>query len=103
MFQSFRVLTVCCAVLGATSVFAALADIKSINGPLVSPVSSGDFVFVVAGDNRPTAKGAPLPHVLKTIFSEIRVIQPDFVLWTGDTVYGYDDTPAELRAEYEAS
>lgn len=61
-----------------------------------------DVIFVVAGDNRPTAKGAPLPRALDGIFSEIALIRPDFVLWTGDTVYGYCDTEAELNAEYEA-
>ena len=77
-------------------------DIRSINGTVSSPAGTGDFVFVVAGDNRPTAKGAPLPRVLKTLFDEVHVIRPDFVLWTGDTVYGYDDTPQELTAEYDS-
>ena len=77
------------------------AAIKSINALVVSPAASGDFVFVVAGDNRPTAHGAPSPRVLPTIFEEIRLIHPDFVLWSGDTVYGYHDTPQELRAEYD--
>jgi 3',5'-cyclic AMP phosphodiesterase CpdA len=77
------------------------AAIKSINGPLVSPAANGDLVFVVAGDNRPTAHGAPSPRVLPTIFSEIRLIRPDFVLWTGDAIYGYDDkSHEELREEY---
>ncbi len=59
-----------------------------------------DVVFVVAGDNRPTAKGAPLPRVLAAIFAEIGLIRPDFVLWTGDTVYGYCDSREELEQEY---
>ncbi len=78
------------------------ATIKSINGTLVSPAATGDFVFVVAGDNRPTAHGAPSPRVLPTIFSEIRLIHPDFVLWTGDTIYGYNDDHQELQDEYAA-
>ncbi|HEY0512194.1 MAG TPA: metallophosphoesterase [Thermoanaerobaculia bacterium] len=61
-----------------------------------------DVVFVVGGDNRPTGQGAPLPRVLGTIFSEIGLIRPDFVLWTGDTVYGYCDSRGELEAEYGA-
>jgi hypothetical protein len=64
--------------------------------------SKADVIFVVAGDNRPTAKGAPLPRVLDAIVAEIALIRPDFVLWTGDTVYGYCDTEKELNAEYEA-
>ncbi|MFY9820106.1 MAG: metallophosphoesterase [Thermoanaerobaculia bacterium] len=64
--------------------------------------ANADVIFVVAGDNRPTAKGAPLPRVLDAIFSEIGLIRPDFVLWTGDTVYGYCDNRDELTAEYQA-
>jgi hypothetical protein len=40
--------------------------------------------------------------VLKTIFDEIGFVRPDFVLWSGDTVYGYCDTRAELDGEYNA-
>jgi Calcineurin-like phosphoesterase len=69
-------------------------------GPPLAPRADGEeFTFVVAGDNRPTAKGAPRPKVLDAIIGEIAVIHPDFVLWTGDTVYGYCDTEGELRRE----
>jgi hypothetical protein len=64
--------------------------------------AGADFLFVVGGDNRPTTQGAPLPRVVKTIFSEVGLIRPDFVIWTGDTVYGYCDTREELEAEYQA-
>jgi hypothetical protein len=74
--------------------------IKSINHDL-TPAADGDFVFVVAGDNRPTTHGAPYPRVFDSVISEIRLIQPDLVLWTGDTVYGYGDKDrAELANEY---
>ncbi|MES1228196.1 MAG: hypothetical protein ABUL72_05955, partial [Armatimonadota bacterium] len=53
--------------------------------------AGAEVLFVVSGDNRPTAQGAPLPPVLKTIFAEIGLLRPDFVIWTGDTVYGYCD------------
>jgi hypothetical protein len=102
MARSFHTVFFCLAVLVTVAVHASDREIHSINGTLGSPALTGDFVFVVAGDNRPTAKGAPLPRVLKTLFDEVQVIRPDFVLWTGDTVYGYDDTPQELTAEYDA-
>jgi 3',5'-cyclic AMP phosphodiesterase CpdA len=35
------------------------------------------------------------------IFSEIGLIRPDFVLWTGDVVYGYGDSTRELSVEYD--
>jgi hypothetical protein len=64
--------------------------------------TTGDVTFVVGGDNRPTAKGAPMPRVVKTIFDEIALVRPAFVLWSGDTVYGYCDTRTELDGEYDA-
>jgi hypothetical protein len=74
--------------------------IRSINHDL-APAVDGDFVFVVAGDNRPTTHGAPFPHVFDTVLSEIRLIKPDLVLWSGDTIYGYGDKDrAELANEY---
>jgi 3',5'-cyclic AMP phosphodiesterase CpdA len=102
MTRPLRTFFFCSAILLKYAAHASEHDIHSINGTVGSPASTGDFVFVVAGDNRPTAKGAPLPRVLKTLFDEVRVIRPDFVLWTGDTVYGYDDSPEELTAEYDA-
>src|SRR4051812_37738760 len=74
---------------------AAVAELKPVAG-------TPDVTFVVGGDNRPTGKGAPLPRVLRTIFDEIGLLAPDLVLWSGDTVYGYCDTRAELEAEYDA-
>jgi hypothetical protein len=61
-----------------------------------------DLLFVVGGDNRPATQGGPLPRVLGTILSEAGLIRPDFVIWTGDTVYGYCDTREQLEAEYSA-
>lgn len=67
-----------------------------------SKIADGaDLLFVVAGDSRPTGRDAPLPRVTRQIFSEIGLVRPDFVLWTGDVVYGYGDTPRELSAEYD--
>jgi 3',5'-cyclic AMP phosphodiesterase CpdA len=88
-------------LLVLSPLFAQAAnEITSINGKPGPGAANADLVFVVGGDNRPTAKGAPYPRVLTAIFSEIRLIQPNFVVWSGDTIYGYDDTPAELKAEY---
>ncbi len=75
--------------------------ISPIGGVLPKIEDGADLLFVVAGDNRPTGRDAPLPRVAKAILSEIGLIRPDFVLWTGDTVYGYHDSPRELSAEYD--
>jgi len=72
------------------------------DAPLKEAPAGAEVLFVVSGDNRPTAQGAPMPPVLKTIFSEIGLIRPDFVIWTGDTVYGYCDSREELEQEYQA-
>jgi len=90
------------AALVIVARMAAAAGARPISpmGPRPGALPA-DLVFVVAGDNRPTGRNAPLPRVTRTIFSEIGLIRPDFVLWTGDIVYGYGDSPAELAAEYE--
>lgn len=68
-----------------------------------SPATHPDqFRFVVGGDNRPTGHGDPMPPALAEICRETGMIGPDFALWTGDTIHGYDDTPAEADREYSA-
>jgi hypothetical protein len=87
---------------GARPGFAGPArPIAPIGGALAPIADGADLLFVVGGDNRPTGRNAPLPRVTKQIFSEIGMIRPDFVLWSGDVVYGYGDTPAELSREYD--
>jgi hypothetical protein len=83
---------------------AAVTDrsLRSILAPPAQPAPGADVVFVVGGDNRPSGYGAPLPRVVPAIFTEVGLIHPDFVLWSGDTVYGYCDTKEELAREYDA-
>lgn len=69
---------------------------------LKEKAAGADVLFVVGGDNRPTSQGAPLPRVLGILLAEAALIRPDFVIWTGDTVYGYCDTRDELEGEYQA-
>src|SRR5258706_7922816 len=93
----------CLALLAAAG--AALSSdrpIKSIGANLaVRPPSDSGLLFIVGGDNRPTGKGAPIPRTTRTVFEEIGLIRPDLVVWTGDTVYGYGDSPSELAREYD--
>jgi len=87
---------------GARPGFADSArPIAPIGGALAPIADGADLLFVVGGDNRPTGRNAPMPRVTKQVFSEIGMIRPDFVLWSGDVVYGYGDTPAELSREYD--
>lgn len=92
------------ALLGmAASAAGSERPLKSIGGDLrATPPGPPNLLFVVGGDNRPTGKGAPMPRVTRTVFDEARLIRPAFVLWTGDTLYGYGDSPAELAREHDA-
>ncbi len=99
------------AVLASLASLASIArparavsdrPIASIVANLAPAAPGADVLFVAAGDSRPTGNGAPMPRVVKTIFEEIGLIRPDFVLWSGDTVYGYCETADELRAEHDA-
>ncbi|HVW21005.1 MAG TPA: metallophosphoesterase [Opitutaceae bacterium] len=58
------------------------------------------FMFSVGGDNRAAGRGVPMPPTAGQIFSELQLIRPAFSLWTGDSIYGSDDTVGEARAEY---
>ena len=89
--------TLTCAPLAAS----ADRPIAPGTGTSSTIADGADLLFVVAGDSRPTGRDGPLPRVTRQIFSEIGLIRPDFVLWTGDVVYGYGDTPRELAEEYD--
>jgi hypothetical protein len=66
-----------------------------------APADPDHFVFAVAGDNRATGRDVPMPPTAAQIFSEYRLLRPAFSLWTGDVIYGADDTPGEADAEYD--
>src|ERR1700680_716458 len=92
-------------VLASATAICAIAStdrpISSINGKLSQPSApGGDMIWVVGGDNRPTGRGAPQPRVVDTIFSEVRMIHPAFVIWSGDVVYGYGSDALDLTSEY---
>jgi hypothetical protein len=104
-FRCPRWLPVVAAALAATTLGSPLRAVS--DRPLKSVVadlkdaSVTDFTFVVSGDNRPAGKGAPQPRITGTIFDEIALLRPAFVLWSGDAIYGYCDSAAEIEAEYD--
>ncbi len=69
---------------------------------MASPADPGRFTFVVGGDNRSVARDLPPPPTAARIFAETRLLRPAFALWTGDSIYGSDDTPGEAAREYAA-
>jgi hypothetical protein len=96
-------------LVAALAAFFSAAVLRGATDRPITPIvarlpeiaDGAPLLFVVGGDNRPTGRDAPLPRVTKTIFSEIGLIRPDFVLWTGDVVYGYGDRTRELATEYD--
>ncbi len=90
-----------CAMVAA----AQMPDLKplptSSKVEIPTPQDPNNFIFVVAGDNRPATRGPAQPKALSTVIDCVKNLRPDFVLWTGDTIYGKNATdPDEIRAEY---
>jgi 3',5'-cyclic AMP phosphodiesterase CpdA len=90
--------------------FAASADSTRLLQPVHAPghnvrVERADdkshFTFILSGDNRSAGRGVPMPPTLERVCTEIGLLRPAFTLWTGDTIYGSDDTVAEADAEYD--
>ncbi len=69
----------------------------AVAAPAATP---GPFTFVLAGDNRSSGRGIPMPPTATEIFRESQILGPAFILWTGDTIYGCDESIPEARAEY---
>ncbi len=65
------------------------------------PESDEAFTFVVMGETRPTLPRMPFPRFAVETMREIRLLRPAFVLCTGDTIWGYDDTRQELLNELD--
>src|SRR5579871_1812414 len=80
-----------------------LAPLPGTANPLAlaAPADPDHFTFVLAGDNRSTGRHIPPPPTAGQIFAETRLLQPALVVWTGDAIYGSDDTPGEATAEYD--
>ena len=90
----------CCSCAQADST-RQLLPLPTIPGPIRGATASdpNHFTFVVAGDNRSTGRDIPAPPTARQIFLELRTLAPAFSLWTGDTIYGSDDTVGEAEAE----
>jgi len=78
-----------------------IAPIPTPSAAITAPADPTHFTFIVAGDNRPPAAGSPIMPVCVQICKEINLIHPNFVFWTGDSIYGYTDTPEQANAEYD--
>ncbi|MDQ3817159.1 MAG: metallophosphoesterase [Acidobacteriota bacterium] len=63
--------------------------------------SETDFTFIAMGDSRPPLPHMPLPTILRDIMREVTLLRPAFVLYNGDTMWGYGDTRQELLNELD--
>ena len=77
-----------------------LLPLPSTAARLAPPADPQHFMFAVGGDNRATGRSVPMPPTAGQIFSEFRLLQPAFALWTGDTIYGSEESLGEADAEY---
>ncbi|CCW34001.1 predicted phosphohydrolase [Chthonomonas calidirosea] len=97
-------------LLGVTLPATCFGESSHMLSPLPTPAAHfvtqpskpGHFTFVLGGDNRSVGRGVPMPPTAPQIFSEVALLRPNLVLWTGDTIYGTDDTLAEADQEYDA-
>ena len=69
---------------------------------LASAADSNRFTFAVCGDNRPPASHMAAPPTAGQVFDELRLLQPALCLWTGDVIYGSDESVGEAQLEYDA-
>jgi hypothetical protein len=92
-FESDRVLT------------ALLEDVPSRTlrpvgkAPSRELVAAESFCFAVSGESRPTVPGMPPSEVTQRIFRELALIRPEFVLFTGDAIWGYGSSREQLIEE----
>jgi len=63
------------------------------------PPSSNDFWFVALGDNRPAGAGLPPTRTFRELIEEVSIIDPAFVISSGDLLYGNEETVDQYRQE----
>ena len=71
-------------LLGALTAFSALLVAAGLQAP------SNNFSFSIVGDRT----GGPTPGVYEQVWREVSLLGPDFVINTGDTIDGQDDSRA---------
>jgi hypothetical protein len=71
--------------------------ITPLGSHAVDAGASAQFTFAVLGDGRPALAPMPYSQVTHAIMRELRLLQPAFVLYTGDRIWGFGETPQEMR------
>lgn len=75
--------------------------LKVINDVAIERGETKDFSFIVFGDFRTSRRDRPYNEALLKILGEIEMINPDFVVSTGDAYYGYGGTFDRFRNEID--
>ncbi|HET6844373.1 MAG TPA: metallophosphoesterase [Candidatus Angelobacter sp.] len=71
-------------------------------GQLAKPADPAKFSFILAGDNRPAHKSCAQPPTPGKIFAAVQQMKPDFVIWSGDTIFGKQpDKPKRIHEQYK--
>jgi hypothetical protein len=83
------------AVVCAMAVQSAFPSLNSKH----LPASKADFWFVALGDNRPAGAGLPPTHTFKQLLEEVSAVGPDFILSSGDLLYGNEETLDQYKQE----
>jgi hypothetical protein len=65
------------------------------------PHDDGHLTFVVTGDGRPTLAHMPYPQHAVMIMREISLLQPEFVLYTGDAFWHYWASRQEMLNDFD--
>src|SRR2546421_9912979 len=76
-----------------------LRPLTAVSAPLTQ--SDAEFTFIAMGDSRPPLPHMPLPLIFGDIMREVTLLRPAFVLYNGDTMWGYGDTRQELLNELD--
>lgn len=86
-----------------SSPLSAITDkpLKVINDVAIEQIKTKEFSFVVFGDFRTSRRDRPYHDVFTKILSEIEMINPDFVVSTGDAYYGYGGSIERFKNEID--
>ena len=65
------------------------------------PRTDGRLMFIVTGDGRPTLAQMPYPQHAEMIMTEVALLEPEFVLYTGDAFWHYWASRQEMRNDFD--
>jgi 3',5'-cyclic AMP phosphodiesterase CpdA len=78
-----------------------MSMLHPLNVGSVQAPSAPAVRLAVLGDCQPVLPRMPFSQVTKTIMRELRLVRPDLVLYTGDRIWGFGETPQQIRNAYD--